>query len=146
MENKRKTSKKVIRKNKTLKNKKDHKIIIVETFISMLNTVKLFHWKTYSYSTHEATDKLYKELNEHIDEFIEVMLGKNDSRIPNFVIHPNLVNDPLHKTFKKQIHKYRDFLIKLDKYFNKQDTDLLSIRDDILGNINQFLYLLTFDK
>ena len=88
MENKRKTSKKLFIKIKLSKNKKDKKIIIVEMFINMLNTVKLFHWKTYSIQLNEATDKLYKELNEHIDEFIEVMLGKNDSRIPNFVIHP----------------------------------------------------------
>lgn len=146
MENKRKTFKKVVHKNKTLKNKKDNKIIIVEMFINMLNTVKLFHWKTYSYATHQATDKLYKELNEHIDEFVEIMLGKKDTRIPSCVIQPNLINDPLKKTFKKQIYKYRDFLIKLDKYFSKSDTDLLNIRDEILGNINQFLYLLTFDK
>ena len=28
----------------------------------------------------------------------------------------------------------------------KRDSDLLSVRDEILGDINQFLYLLTFDK
>jgi hypothetical protein len=26
------------------------------------------------------------------------------------------------------------------------NTDLLNIRDEILGDLNQFLYLLTFDK
>jgi hypothetical protein len=29
---------------------------------------------------------------------------------------------------------------------SKKDSDLLSVRDEILGHINQFLYLLTFDK
>ena len=29
---------------------------------------------------------------------------------------------------------------------SKRDSDLLNVRDEILGDINQFLYLLTFDK
>ena len=84
----------------------------------MLNTVKLYHWKTYSYATHEATDKLYKELNEYIDEFIEVYLGKDQSRIPSFSIKVNLVNN-LEETFKKKIYKYRNWT-KLNKIFEKR--------------------------
>jgi len=33
--------------------------MIVPTFLHMLNTVKLYHWKTTSFSTHKATDELY---------------------------------------------------------------------------------------
>jgi len=43
--------------------------------------VKLFHWKTHSFATHKATDELYASLNEHMDTFIEVLLGKTGSRI-----------------------------------------------------------------
>jgi hypothetical protein len=32
-------------------------------------------------------------------------------------------------------------------YFDpSRDSDLLNIRDELLGDINQFLYLMTFDK
>ena len=50
-------------------------------FLEMLMMVKLFHWKTHSFATHKATDELYESLNEHIDKFIEVLLGKTGSRI-----------------------------------------------------------------
>jgi hypothetical protein len=30
---------------------------IVPTFLHMLNTVKLYHWKTLSFATHKATDE-----------------------------------------------------------------------------------------
>lgn len=141
------TSKKRTIKNKTIKNYKNNKIDIVETFIDMLNTVKLYHWKTYSYASHQATDTLYKELNEYIDEFIEVYLGKDQSRIPNFSIKVNLVNNSSEETFKKKIYKYRSFLTNLNKIFDeKKDMDVLHIRDSILSNINQFMYLLTFKK
>jgi hypothetical protein len=47
--------------------------------------------------------------------------------------------------FKTKIYKYRDYLIEMNEIFDaKKDTDLLSIRDEMLSNINQFLYLLTF--
>ena len=32
--------------------------------------IKLFHWKTHSYSTHKATDELYSKLNDDIDKFV----------------------------------------------------------------------------
>ena len=50
---------------------------IVTMFLQMLNTVKLYHWKTSSYAQHKATDDLYSSLNESIDSFVEIMLGKN---------------------------------------------------------------------
>ena len=31
---------------------------IVTMFLQMLNTVKLYHWKTSSYAQHKATDEL----------------------------------------------------------------------------------------
>ena len=43
---------------------------IVPTFLHMLNTVKLYHWKTTSFSTHKATDELYGSLNDKLDEFV----------------------------------------------------------------------------
>ena len=54
---------------------------ITVVFLEMLMMVKLFHWKTHSYATHKATDGLYDDLNGHIDNFIEVLLGKTGSRI-----------------------------------------------------------------
>ena len=54
---------------------------ITVIFFEMLLMVKLFHWKTHSYATHKATDELYSKLNEDIDKFIEILLGKTGSRI-----------------------------------------------------------------
>ena len=53
---------------------------ITVKFMEMLMMVKLYHWKTHSFATHKATDELYAKLNEHIDTFIEVLLGKTEIR------------------------------------------------------------------
>jgi DNA-binding ferritin-like protein len=120
---------------------------IVQTFLEMLNTVKLYHWKTHSYAQHKATDELYSKLNENIDAFVEILLGKDESRIKMVEKRSRLIDSENTTDFKSRIYEYREFLIDISKYFDqKRDTDLLNIRDEILGNINQFLYLMTFNK
>ena len=143
-------SKKSIRKTKRNRGVKSvsnqTKSHLVHIFFEMLNTVKLYHWKTRSYAQHKATDELYARLNENIDKFVEVLLGKDQSRIK--MIESKLYVPDYSNTedFKKKIHGYREFLINMNRYFDqKKDTDLLSIRDDILVDINQFLYLMTFE-
>jgi hypothetical protein len=130
---------------------------IVPTFLHMLNTVKLYHWKTTNFATHKATDELYGKLNEKIDEFVEVMLGKREmGGRPKLLAIPIVVGceraGPLIKlgvysnneAFKKQIENYKDFLLKLNHSLGLDlNTDLLAIRDEILAAFNQFLYLLT---
>lgn len=140
------------KKNKTQKNRKfnykSRQKIIVLTFIQMLNTVKLYHWKTHNYAQHKATDELYTKLNENIDSFVEIMLGKHGNRIDL----TNIKSIPLYdynnlQSFKVKISEYKRFLINMTKDADlnlTNNSDLLNTRDEILGNINQFEYLLTF--
>ena len=122
--------------------KKSH---IVRIFLEILNEVKLYHWKTRSYAQHKATDELYEKLNGHIDTFIEVLLGKDESRIKMVEKRIELIDYSRGSDFKERIYEYREFLIDMSRYFDsRKDSDLLNIRDEILGDINQFLYLMTF--
>jgi len=129
-------------KNKTIKNKKiinQDKMILF--FIELLNMIKLYHWQTYSYATHKAADEFYKELNENIDKYVEVMLGKLPSR-PNL----SLKTIPLRSytnisSFLKEINRCKQFLINIR--YPPENSDLFSLRDEILGNLNQFTYLLS---
>ena len=138
--------KKLLRKSiKTRSNNVSKKSFIVHMFIEMLNVVKLYHWKTHSFAKHKATDELYTQLNEHIDKFVEVLLGKDESRIKNWESRMVIPQSNNVREFKDRIYQYREFLIDLNRHVDeKRDSDLLNIRDEILGDINQFLYLLTF--
>jgi len=128
-----------------LPNKK--KSDIVKIFLEILNMIKLYHWKTDSFSQHKATDELYDRISENTDKFIETLMGKDQSRIQMIeskieLIDPNKLTD-----FKDRVHKFREFLEDMDIYFDKRnDSDLLNIRDEMLGDINQFLYLLSMNK
>ena len=121
---------------------------ITVVFFQMLLMVKLFHWKTYSYATHKATDELYSKLNEDIDKFIEILLGKTGTRI-DLMGQKSIslidLNSP--QQLKLKIESFKSYLVGLTNnkaITSMTNTDLLYIRDEILGDMNQFLYLLTF--
>ena len=121
---------------------------ITVVFLEILLMVKLYHWKTTSYATHKATDELYTKLNENIDSFIEVLLGKSGQRI-NLTDKKSirLLDLTSPESLKREVEDFKSYLVSLND--NKtmkimSNTDLYNIRDEILGNLNQFLYLLTF--
>jgi hypothetical protein len=106
--------------------------------------IKLYHWKTHSYAEHKATDELHGRISDHIDKFVEVLLGKDSSRLQMMVHKMDLLNMNNTKELKEVIFKYIDFLTSLNHMFDSnRDSDLLNIRDEILADLNQFLYLLS---
>jgi len=119
---------------------------LVNLLLKLLIIVKIYHWKTKSYAEHKATDELYSSLNEHIDKFVEVLLGKNGIRLDMKGKNIDIEDPSTKKEIKKIIYEYRILLEnKLEKYIPLEgNTDLYNIRDEILGDLNQFLYLLTF--
>jgi len=120
---------------------------IIQVFLGILNTVKLYHWKTYSYAEHKATDELYARLNKDIDKFVEILLGKDETRFSMLNKQTTLLDYNLKQDFKQRIYAFRGFLVNMSNVLDpKQDSDLLNVRDEILADINQFLYLMTFDK
>lgn len=117
---------------------------IVKVFLEMMHMVKLYHWKTTSYAEHKATDELHGRISEHIDKFVEVLLGKDSSRVQMMVDKMDLLDMNNTREIKEVIYKYIHFLTSMNQHFDSnKDSDLLNIRDEILGDLNQFLYLLT---
>ena len=121
---------------------------ITIVFLEMLLMVKLYHWKTTSYATHKATDELYTKMNANIDDFVEVLLGKSGLRT-DLMHNKNirLIDLSSTETLKREIEAFKGYLVSLnDNKAMKQmtNTDLFNIRDTILGDLNQLLYLLTF--
>jgi hypothetical protein len=121
---------------------------ITLVFFEILLMVKLFHWKTTSYATHKATDELYTKLNGSFDSFMEILLGKSGMRT-NLMHNKTVRLIDLHSSeeLKREVDRYKDYLVNLTNHPAMKimsNTDLYNIRDTILGDMNQFLYLLTF--
>jgi hypothetical protein len=128
-----------------MSNKKvDKKSNIFSVFFELQINIKTFHWLTKSYPKHKATDKLYDSLNDNIDKFIEVYIGKYERPI---VKHETIAFKHMNDSeFIAYLKKYIAFFEKdLLHYIKTTDTDLLNIRDEIVGNMNQTLYLFTLN-
>jgi len=121
---------------------------ITVVFMEILMMVKLYHWKTHSYPTHKATDDLYSKLNENIDHFIEVLLGKTGVRTDlTSQKSIRLMDLSSQEELKREVGSFKGYLVALNDNKGMQqmsNTDLYNIRDEILGDLNQFLYLLSF--
>ena len=118
-------------------------IMIVTNLLTILNQLKIHHWQTKSYAEHKALGKSYDNLNELVDQFIEVFMGKY-GRIKSpsgFKIELVNYNDISPTDF---VDKYIDYLInELPKSLEESDTDMLNIRDEMLGQLHRLKYLLT---
>jgi len=121
---------------------------ITVRFLEILLMIKLFHWKTTSYPTHKATDDLYTKFNLNMDTFVEILLGKTGMRTD--LVHDKTIrlNDLTSiEDLKREVADFKSYLVSLnDNAAMKKmlNTDLFNIRDTILGDMNQFLYLLSF--
>lgn len=149
-ENNKNKNKKIIQtscKYKTIYVKDEYKDLkrdIVKFFFEMLFTIKLFHWNTDNYGAHKASDEIYEKLNEHMDKFLEVIIGKNERRIDmnmtkNIKINKITDNDKM----KQCIENFIKYLKTLDE--KKLDVELINIRDDIITDMKQFIYLLSLE-
>jgi len=117
--------------------------VIQTTLMQMQNQYKILHWQTMSFSQHKSFDEIVSSLSENIDEFIETYMGKYGRVIAAGTFNINLANYK-DTDFVALTNNYIEFLIGLSNVLDKtQDSDLLNIRDEILGSLNQLKYLLT---
>ena len=114
----------------------------VLVFMAVLNQVKIYHWQTKLYSRHIASDTFYTKLSLNVDRFIEIVQGKYGRVVmpsDNKIVLDNQTDNgivTLLNEFKRWLN---------DQQFMTKDSDLATIKDDILGDINQTLYLFSFN-
>ena len=121
----------------------------IKFFFSLQLNLKLYHWMTTKHPRHLASDKLFSDLADLVDQFIEVYIGKyGRPKMSEFDIKViNLSDKSIIDFLKLAIEKLS---VKLSVKFPDSidltlDTDLLNIRDEIIGSINRTLYLFTLE-
>ena len=109
--------------------------------LTIRNQVKLYHWQTGSFARHKATDDLTAALDTNIDAFVESYMGKYGRPKVSGSIRLHNFSDLAARGFVATQTRY--LTKELPKKIRKEDTDLLNIRDEILGELNKVLYLFT---
>ena len=114
----------------------------IQDVVQLQTQIKFFHWQTKIYAKHIALDTLFGTIVDNIDEFTETAMGK----------YGRITVDGLSFTFTNVsdenvisvIDGAIDNCIKLTDVLDaKVDTDLLNLRDELLGALNKTKYLLT---
>jgi len=117
---------------------------LITPFLTIQNQIRIFHWQTTSYAQHKAFNKAYENLGDQIDEFVEVFMGKygRSKAGTSYTIElDNLGND-----FLDVIDTYIEYFISLNDDLDPvKDSDLLNIRDGMLGELNRLKYLLSLN-
>ncbi len=119
---------------------------IVHLMMTLRDQVKLYHWQTMNYPRHIATNDLVTKLDTNIDQFVEVYIGKYGR--PKLTGSTSTIRLRNHsdKEATKMIQEAIEWLsTDLPKKLKPKDTDLFNIRDTIVADLNQTLYLFTLN-
>ena len=112
---------------------------IVSKLFEFQNQFKIFHWQTFSYAQHNAFGGLYDSLSDTIDTFVETYQGVY-GRMDFEGVCFNFTNLSS-ADFSGML---QDMIMNISQWENFfSNTDLLNIRDEILGSLNKTAYLLT---
>jgi len=111
---------------------------IVKFFFTLQLNIKIYHWNTTSFARHKASDEFGSNLLPLVDKFVEVFIGRYKVKpIPsNIKIDSAFLTD---EGSENILIKSRIYLEELSKKIT--DTELLNIRDELLSEVNQTLYL-----
>ena len=116
---------------------------LITTLLTLQAQLRVFHWQTKSYAEHQALGGLYDSLEGRIDEFVETFSGrygvpaaKNDYKL-------TVVNYKDNAGCVEYIDKTIAYMVKdVPAMLKPEDTDLLNIRDEMIGAMNKTKYLL----
>lgn len=117
----------------------------IHFFLHLRNQIKLYHWQTRVYARHIATDQILEKIEKNIDSFVEIYIGKNgrpklSGANASITLH-NLTEAGASRLIKAAIKYLQGPLAKSLRAGS--DSDLLNIRDEMVGDLNQLLYLFT---
>lgn len=117
---------------------------LMSTFLGIQSQFKVFHWQTQSYAKHIAYGGIYDTLSELSDEFMETYMGKYGRVALEGEQDAILLGNIGEVNIEEFLGTITEFLLSLNhKLDSNRDSDLLNIRDEMLGAINKLKYLLT---
>ena len=118
----------------------------VNLFLGLQCQFKILHWQTKGYARHIAFGNTYDTLDDLIDQYVEISMGK----VGRFSIDESSRTIEIFNLqdidIVKFLQKIKEFLIGLKSELSPEnDTDLLNLRDEMLGEVNKLAYLLTLE-
>ena len=133
------------KKNMTMNNTKQIKKELNEICMNLLNhqiVMKLFHFQTTTYGAHKASDAYLEKFAGLMDQFLEVAQGiYGKVSLSRYAVSGNTHKNETINTHLNGMITYLKTKINtiLSNY-----TELINLRDELLSDLEQLKYLLTF--
>lgn len=139
---------------------KIHKIIV--GIFQINSTLRLSHWTTKSGTNHKSLDKFLDKFIEYSDEFIEIWQGKygslnlknNKKSVYVYTLGKDDIDNYLLIVLRflqggdsnSKSNKYKISNNSVMNVLNRnKDTDLIRLKDKLIGEVNHLRYRLTLD-
>jgi DNA-binding ferritin-like protein len=117
----------------------------INFFLGLQSQIKIMHWQTKGYSRHKALGETFDELIDLVDQFVEEAMGKYGRFKLDDETKTIQLSNLSEIDTKAMIDTVCDALIQYNQQFEENDTNLLNIRDEMLGLFRKLQYLLTLE-
>jgi DNA-binding ferritin-like protein len=117
----------------------------VNFLLGLQNQMKICHWQTKGIARHESFGNFYDDLTPLIDDFVEQSMGKYGRFTLEDETKIIQLSNLSEIDIKGLVNTTRQALVQLTEQLDSSDTDLLNLRDEILGKVNKYAYLFTME-
>ena len=107
--------------------------------------MRICHWQTKGIARHEAFGGFYSDLDDLIDDFVEEAMGKYGRFVLDDETNTIQLANLSDINIKGLVHTTREALVQITEQLDPTDTNLLNLRDEILGKLNKYAYLFTME-
>jgi DNA-binding ferritin-like protein len=114
---------------------------IIAQLLYLQMQIRIFHWQTKSYARHQAFGKFYDAMDDLLDNFVETYQGQFGRVAFNQTL--DLKNMDESVNLDEVLQKAGAMLTS--EMEEGLSSDLMNIRDEMLGTINHLRYLLTLE-
>ena len=119
-----------------------HKSVI--KIMNFQQQMRILHWQTTSFARHNAYGGIYDSIDDLLDRFAEICMGKYGRIELNDEISELKLKNMKDLSINSYLNDFCEFLVELTGEFDdEKDTDVLNIRDEVLAEVNKLKYLLT---
>ncbi len=144
-----------VKNNETNNTKTSIWYYVSQQLINVAQRIRIFHWTTKEYHAHKISGKLYKKMNEHIDQITEILITLEQQNHKFIDSNNNYTID-----IPTSLSNDRQSMIAFLKYIATQlrstkentlakiltsEPALNSVTDDLLKDITMSTYLMNMN-
>lgn len=115
----------------------------VNLFLGIHAQLKVFHWQTKGYARHQAFADIRDAFEGLMDEYIEQAMGQYGRFKLSDETNTLTLSNISDLKAEEMAETICQSLVQLSDQIDPKDTNLLNIRDEMLGLIQKLKYLLT---